>query len=49
MRFMKKSKNLEYVEFNSHVWGILSNWDKAWIEKWCEGKLGEYFGRKGLK
>lgn len=49
MRFMKRSKNLGYVEFNSHVWGRLSDGDEAWIEKWFERKLGEYFGRKGLK
>lgn len=46
MRFMKRSKELEYVEFNKNVWKKLSLEERLWIEKWCDEKLEEYYGRK---
>lgn len=46
MRFMKRSKELEYVKFNKNIWKRLSLEEKRWIEKWCEEKLEEYYGRK---
>lgn len=46
MGFMKRSKNLEYVEFNKNIWKKLSLEEKLWIEKWCDEKLEEYYGRK---
>jgi superfamily II DNA or RNA helicase len=45
MRFLKRSKELEYVEFNRHIWKKLSEEDKVWIEGWCEEKLKGYYGR----
>lgn len=46
MRFMKRSKELEYVEFNKNVWKKLSLEENLWIQKWCDDKLEEYYGRK---
>ncbi|TDT46068.1 DEAD/DEAH box helicase [Fonticella tunisiensis] len=46
MRFMKRSKDLEYVEFNRHIWKKLSMEEKEWIVEWCDKKLEEYYGRK---
>lgn len=43
MRFMKKSKDIEYVEFNQHVWKKLSVEEKHWIVEICEKKLEEYY------
>lgn len=45
MRFMKRSKELEYVEFNKNIWKKLSTEEKTWIEEWCDKKLEEYYGR----
>ncbi|WP_178140749.1 hypothetical protein [Clostridium amylolyticum] len=45
MRFMKRSKELEYVEFNKNIWKKLSAEEKIWIEEWCDKKLEEYYGR----
>lgn len=47
MGFMKKSKDVEYVEFNYHVWKKLSREEKIWIERYCEEKLEEYYN--GIK
>lgn len=49
MRFMKRSKDVEYVEFNRHIWKNLSLSDKEWIVEWCEKKLEEYYSRKIFK
>lgn len=49
MRFMKRSKDVEYVEFNRHIWKNLSRSDKEWIAEWCEKKLEEYYSRKIFK
>lgn len=45
MRFMKRSKELEYVEFNKNIWKKLSIEEKVWIEEWCDRKLEEYYER----
>lgn len=45
MRFMKRSKDLEYVEFNKHIWRKLTVEEKIWIDKWCDEKLEEYYRR----
>ncbi|MBM7872020.1 superfamily II DNA or RNA helicase [Clostridium pascui] len=43
MNSMKKSKDVEYVEFNSNIWKKLTNEDKKHIEEICDKKLEEYF------
>lgn len=45
MRFMKRSKELEYVEFNKNIWKKLSTEEKRWIDEWCDRKLEEYYER----
>ncbi len=45
MRFMKRSREIEFVEFNRHVFKKLTNKDIAWIKKHCDDKLEEYYGR----
>lgn len=45
MRFMKRSMDVEYVEFNRYVWNRLAQEEKEWIVEWCDGKLEEYFSR----
>jgi hypothetical protein len=45
MRFMKRSKDLEYVEFNRHVYKTLSKDEQARIIKHCDNKLKEYYER----
>lgn len=46
MRFMQKCQDIEYVKFNENIWRKLSEDEKTWIGKWCDEKLGEYYGRK---
>lgn len=46
MRFMEKCKDIEYVQFNQHLWRKLSGEDKIWIDRWCEEKLEGYYRRK---
>lgn len=48
MRFMKRSMDVEYVEFNRYVWNRLGQEEKEWIVEWCDWKLEEYYSRKGL-
>ena len=45
MRFMKRCREVEYVEFNRHVFKKLTEKDIEWVLKHCEEKLGEYYGR----
>lgn len=45
MRFMKKCKDVEFVQFNEHIWKKLSREEKAWIDGHCDGKLEEYYRR----
>lgn len=44
MRFMRKCRDIEYVEFNSNVWKKISGEEKMWIGDWCEEKLKGYYG-----
>ena len=44
MRFMKRSREIEYVEFNRYVWKKLTKEEIGWILEHCDGKLGEYYG-----
>ncbi len=46
MRFLKRSREIEYVEFNRHIWKKLSAEEKEWIVQHCEEKLEEYFGKR---
>lgn len=48
MRFMRRCKEVEYVEFNPHVWKRLSKEEKIWMDRWCDEKLKEYYERKDL-
>lgn len=45
MRFMKKSKEVEYVEFNKLIFKKLSEHDKRWIIEHCESNLNQYYSR----
>lgn len=46
MRFMKKCKEIEYVEINKHVFKRLSMEEKERIGKHCNEKLEEYYRKK---
>lgn len=46
MKFMMRCRDLEYVEFNHHIWKRLSGDEKMWIVEWCDRKLEEYYGRE---
>jgi len=48
MRFVKRCREIEYVEFNRHVFKKLTKDDIEWIKKHCDKKLEEYYSRKGL-
>jgi hypothetical protein len=40
---MKRSKDIEYVEFNRHIYKTLTSDEKAWIIHHCDEKLDEYY------
>lgn len=44
MRFMKRCREIEYVEFNRYVFKKLIREEIAWILGYCEEKSGEYYG-----
>ncbi len=46
MRFMSRCRDIEYVEFNRHVWKRLTMEEKAWIVGRCDEKLEEYYGKR---
>lgn len=48
MRFMKRCREIEYVEFNRHVFRKLTKDDIEWIKEHCDKKLEEYYSRRGL-
>jgi len=48
MRFMSRCRDIEYVEFNRHVWKKLSGEERDWIVGRCDEKLEEYYGKKIL-
>ncbi|GAB6172209.1 hypothetical protein JCM15765_16870 [Paradesulfitobacterium aromaticivorans] len=43
MRFMSRCREIEYVEFNRHVFKKLSQEEKEWIVGHCDGRLEEYY------
>ena len=45
MRFMKRCREIEFVEFNRHVFKKLTKEDIAWIKAHCDEKLEEYYKR----
>ncbi len=46
MRFINRCKEIEYVEFNRHIFKKLSGEEKDWIVKHCDEKLGEYYAKR---
>jgi len=48
MRFMKRCREVEYVEFNRYVFKKLTKEEIGWILEHCERKLGEYYGRNNV-
>lgn len=44
MRFMKRCREVEYVEFNRHVFKKLTRDEIGWILGHCDEKLREYYG-----
>jgi hypothetical protein len=46
MRFMSRCRDIEYVEFNRHVWKKLSGEEKVWIVGRCDEKLEEYYRKR---
>lgn len=46
MRFMKRCREIEFVEFNRHVYKKLTKEDIEWIKVHCDEKLREYYGRR---
>lgn len=49
MRFMKKCREIEFVEFNRYVFKKLSDKDINWIKTHCDNKLVEYYKRNSWK
>lgn len=45
MRFMKRCREIELVEFNRHVFRKLTKEDVEWIKEHCDQKLKEYYER----
>ena len=43
MRFMKRCRDVEYVEFNHHVFKRLTDEEKRWMVGYCDEKSGEYY------
>jgi len=43
MRFMSRCRDIEYVEFNRHVWKRLTTEEKEWIVGRCDERLEEYY------
>lgn len=44
MNFMKRSKDIEYIEINRHIMKKLTNEEIQWIVEYCDEKLEEYYG-----
>lgn len=49
MRFMKRSKDIEYVEFNKHIFKKLTDEEIQWIILRCDEGLDEYYNRDIFK
>ena len=43
MRFMKRCREIEYIELNRHIFKKLTNEDIKWILSHCDKKLDEYY------
>lgn len=43
MSFMKRSKDLEYVEFNKNIWNKLTGSDIKYIINLCDNSLSKYY------
>ena len=48
MRFMKRCREIEYVEFNRHVFKKLTREEIHWILAHCDQKLEEYYKTRSL-
>lgn len=48
MRFMNRCREIEYVEFNRHVFKKLSQEEREWIVGHCEEMLEEYYEKRLL-
>jgi hypothetical protein len=48
MRFISRCRDIEYVEFNRHVWRRLTKEERVWIVGWCKKRLEEYYSKKLL-
>ncbi len=46
MRFMKRCREIEYVEFNRHIFKKLNKKDIEWIIAHCDAKLEEYYSKR---
>jgi superfamily II DNA or RNA helicase len=46
MRFMKRCREIEYVEFNRHIFKKLTKKDIKWIISHCDAKLEEYYNSR---
>ena len=44
MNFMKRSRDIEYIEISRHITKKLSDKDIKWIVEHCDKKLEEYYG-----
>ena len=45
MNFMKRARDIEYIEINRHIMKKLTNEEIQWIVEHCDRKLEEYYGR----
>jgi hypothetical protein len=41
-------RDIEYVEFNRHVFRKLTKEDIEWIKDYCDKKPDEYYGRSNI-
>jgi hypothetical protein len=46
MRFMKRCREIEYVEFNRHIFKKLTKKEIKWIIAHCDAKLEEYYSKR---
>ena len=49
MNFMKRSKNIEYVELNRHIFKKLTKEEIDWIIICCDKSLTEYYNRPAFR
>jgi superfamily II DNA or RNA helicase len=48
MRFMKRCRDIEYVELNKHIFKKLTQGEIEWIIKHCDKKLDEYYQKRTM-